>query len=130
MEKPEKKVYEPEMQNRIYKLMEDKLKEIFDSDDRIDEVRIYDRSINEGEIQELFENPSGLTRALIFGKITELNAAAGNFITFEAENLRCLSFSPFEFNQFSAGEKVRCAIDYRGLLMEKFSIGVFKVSIK
>jgi len=95
----------------------------------IDEVRIYDRELSQEEIQELYENPSGLKSAFIFGRIDNLNMDAGSFITFEAENVRAIKFSPFEFNQYISGETIRISEEKLGLLLPGFIFGFFNANI-
>lgn len=95
----------------------------------IDEVRLYDRALNEDEIQELYNNPAGLKTKLMFGRIANLNADAGNLMIFEALNLRCIQFSPFEFKKYTSGEKVKISEDYKGLLTPSFAFGIFEANI-
>lgn len=94
----------------------------------IDEVRIYNEALSEAEIQELYNNPSGLKNTLIFGKIADLNTE-GNFITFKAEKIRCIQFSPFQYIQYSSGENIRISEEYVGVVLLSFVFGFFKANI-
>ena len=98
-------------------------------DGSMDEVRIYDRALSEAEIQELYENPSGLKSIFMFGKIDNLNLGAGNFITFDAEKVRAIQFSPFSFNTYESGETFRISEDKIGLLLPGFIFGFFNTNI-
>lgn len=95
----------------------------------IDEVRIYNRVLSNDEIQELYNNPSGLKSALLFGQVDNLNTGAGNFITFTAVKVKSIRFFPFEFIQYNSGEKIRISEKYTGLILPKFIIGFFKTNI-
>jgi hypothetical protein len=94
----------------------------------IDEVRIYNRILNDAEIEELYNNPDGLKKTIIFGKIDNPNIE-GNFITFEAEKLRCIQFSPFQILQFTAGERIRVSVDCFGIITLKKAFGFFNSNI-
>lgn len=94
-----------------------------------DEIRIYDRVLDEEEIQELFTNPAGLKTTIMIGRIDNLNTEVGNLMIFEAEKLRCIQFSPFQFIQYSSGEKIKISEKYLGIVTPNFAFGLFKANI-
>ena len=95
----------------------------------IDEVRIYNRALSEDEIQDLYTNPAGLETTILIGTIYNLNADAGDLMTFEALKLRSIKFNPFQFKKLDAGEKIRISENYLGLFTATFALGIFKASI-
>ncbi len=95
----------------------------------IDEVRIYNRALDENEIQELYTNPAGLKTNIFIGTICNLNAGVGDLMTFEALKLRSIKFNPFRFKKLDAGEKIKISENYRGLLTATFALGIFKSNI-
>jgi concanavalin A-like lectin/glucanase superfamily protein len=88
----------------------------------IDEVRIYNRMLNENEIQELHNNPGNLHKTFIVGRMGELNKDTGNLITFKAANIHCIKFNPFSYTKYGLGEQIKISEDYKGLITEKFII--------
>jgi len=99
-----------------------------DIDGIIDEVRIYNRSLSEEEILELYNNFIDLKNTLIFGKIDNLNAE-GNLITFEAEKLRCFQLSPFKILKLTSREKIIVSEKYFGIITPNIAFGFFKAII-
>jgi len=83
-------------------------------DGKIDEVRI-----------SIIKPIELLKTTFIFGKLTNLNTE-GDFFTFEAEKIRCIQFLPFQFIQYSSGEKIQVLEEYLGILNTKFAFGIFK----
>lgn len=98
-------------------------------DGLIDEVRIYDRVLSGDDVKELYNNPAGLQTKFLFGQINGLNRDVGNLITFEASKLRCIEFSPLQFNKYMNNEKVKVSKEYIGLLGQKFVIGFFNINL-
>jgi hypothetical protein len=95
----------------------------------IDEVRIYDRVLSKNEIKELYSNPGALVPTFIFGKISALETGVGNLMILKAEKLRVIEFSPFQFLQFTSGEKIKISEQKLGIVTPTFVFGVFKASI-
>lgn len=95
---------------------------------RIDEVRIYDRALSDDEIKELYNNPAGLKKTIMFGRISNLTTDVGNLTMFKALRLRCIQFSPFRFYT-TAGETIKISEDYRGLLTKNIVFGIFQSNI-
>ena len=60
------------------------------------------------------------------GIISHLNADLGAYITFEADIVIAIGFSPFQFNLFSSGEKIRVSDSYIGIITPNFISGLFK----
>lgn len=97
-------------------------------DGLIDEVRVYNRALSEAEIQKLYNNPSGLKNTIIFGKLNNVDTT-GVLITFKAEKIRCIRFSPFESYKFSSGELIMVTGEYSGIFTLNFALGIFKAGI-
>jgi hypothetical protein len=95
----------------------------------IDEVRIYERALSEEEIQGLYDNPAGLQTTFIVGRLTNLNQEVGNLITFDAVNLRGVQFLPFEYIHHQAGEHIKIAEHYKGILTSKFIFAICDANI-
>ena len=95
----------------------------------IDEVRIYDRALNENEIKSLYNNPAGLKTTIMFGRIKNLEKNVGNLKTFEVIKLNCIQFSPFRFVTLNSGEKIKISRDYKGFLTPNIAIGIFQAYI-
>lgn len=95
---------------------------------QIDEIRFYNRVITIEEIDELFNNPAGLKKTLMFGKLVD-SEDVGNLIIFNAVKIRCIRISPFEFIRLTAGEKIKISEDYKGILTSGFALGIFDVNI-
>jgi hypothetical protein len=95
---------------------------------QIDEVRIYNRVLSDSEIQELYDNPSGLNSVLMWGKIGSLNTDS-NLIVLTADNIKVLKFSPFQFLQFRSGESIRISKSYLGIVLPSLVIGFFNANI-
>ena len=92
----------------------------------IDEVRLYNRALSENEILDLFKEP--FETYLFIGKISNLNTDTAT-ITFDAEKLRIITFSPFQLIQYSSGEKIMVLDEYIGIITPTFAFGVFKANI-
>jgi hypothetical protein len=60
-----------------------------------------------------------LQKAFIFGKLINLSSQ-GEFITFEAVKLRVITFDPFSFNTYLAGEEITIMKDYKGLVGTRY----------
>ena len=95
----------------------------------LDEVRVYNRALNDEEILELYNNPDGLEPMILKGTISNLDATAGSLITFTAKKLRITTFSPFEIRYFTSGETIIIKNQYLGILNPHFAIGIFKGEI-
>jgi hypothetical protein len=93
----------------------------------IDEVRIYNRALSHEEINILFEAP--YKPSFLIGIIDNLNSISDYIITFEAEKLRIIDFSPFQNFQYRSNEKINVLDNYFGLITDKFIIGFFKTHI-
>lgn len=63
----------------------------------------------------------------IFGRITNLTTIEG-VITFEAVNIRCITFLPFTFNHYISGEKIIILKDYFGLVRTRFIFALCEAS--
>ena len=94
----------------------------------IDEVRIYNRALSKDEVTKLYNNPAGLKTTILFGRLNNLSTV-GNLEIFEAEKLRYLQFSPFEFKILSSGERIKVSDDFKGKLTAGFAFGIFKSNI-
>lgn len=95
----------------------------------IDEIRIYDRALSKSEIKELYGNPGNLVPTFIFGKISALETGVGNLMILKAEKLRVIQFSPFQFLQYTSGEKIKISEQKLGIVTPTFVFGVFKANI-
>ena len=85
----------------------------------LDEFRIYSKALSPSEIYELYKKPRNLQPSFLFGNINNLQTF-GNIIVFEAEKLRIITFSPFQFIQYSNDEKIGISIVYIGILKPNF----------
>lgn len=94
----------------------------------LDEIRIYDRALDEDEIKDLYENPSGFHKALLLGKISD-NSSTGNIITFKAVNIHCIKTNPFEYRRYYQGENFRITDDYKGFLSVEFIFALVNTDI-
>jgi len=65
--------------------------------------------------------PVEFVSVFMFGRITNLNVT-GEYITFEAVNVRLIKFSPFQFLAFTSGEPITILKDYTGLLGALFGV--------
>ncbi len=61
--------------------------------------------------------------SILIGKLDNLNTV-GDFITFNAVNIRCIQFGPFSFIRYSSGEKLKLSTDYFGILNPKFVLAI------
>jgi len=95
----------------------------------IDELRIYNRALSKSEIQQLYENPGNLKPCVLIGRISSLDSGGGNLIFLEAEKLRVITFSPFQFLQYSYSEKITISEDYIGILNPNFVCAYCKADI-
>jgi hypothetical protein len=64
----------------------------------------------------------------LFGTIANLDAT-GNYVSFDAVNLRWLQFFPFGFIPYSLGERIIIAQQHLGVLNTKFIFGLFKAVV-
>jgi hypothetical protein len=92
----------------------------------LDEVKIFTSALTDNEVIELFKEPFGNT--ILIGQISNLNSDV-HTMSFNAINLRVISFSPFEINKYSANEQVFVLKDKIGLLSSGFAFGLFKTLI-
>jgi hypothetical protein len=95
----------------------------------IDEVRIYDRTLSNDEVKELYNNPAGLKTTILFGQIKNLSSNVGKLEIFEAQKLRYIQFSPFEFKILSSGERIKVSDSYKGILTSGFAFGIFQSNV-
>jgi PKD repeat protein len=68
-----------------------------------------------------------LKKAFLFGKFTNM-IAGGDYIAMNAVNMRMISFKPFEFRHFIAGEQITVLNQFFGVWTERFLIGLFNVA--
>jgi hypothetical protein len=94
----------------------------------VDEIRIYNRALDEDEIQNLYENPSGFHKSFLFGKISDIGSA-GIIITFKAVNLHYINTNPFVHKRYFLGETFRITDDYRGYLSGAFVFALVNTDI-
>lgn len=85
----------------------------------IDEIRIYNRALDSSEINNLFENPSGMYNAFLFGKIEDIEQINED-IMFKAVNLYYFKGKPFSIHRYFLGETIRITNDYKGFLSGNF----------
>ncbi|MCX6671854.1 MAG: hypothetical protein NTX92_08050, partial [Euryarchaeota archaeon] len=64
-------------------------------------------------------------RAFIFGKITNLSSQE-DYITFEAEKTRVITFSPFSFNIYESSEQFTISKDYQGWVGTRYIFALSK----
>lgn len=95
----------------------------------IDELRIFDRALSTAEIDQLYTNPAGFLPRIILGKITNLKENIGDIIIFDAENIRVIEFFPFQFLQYSSGEKIKASREYHGFINQDFALGLFNCKV-
>ena len=69
-----------------------------------------------------------LTRAFIFGKITNLSSQ-GEYIQFEAVKTRVIVFSPFSFNTYVSGEKFAISKEHQGFIGVHYIFALCKILI-
>jgi len=65
---------------------------------------------------------------LIIGRITNLDTEE-DIITFEAVNLRAITFFPFSFNPYTSGEEITILHNYLGVVGTKFIFALCGASI-
>ncbi len=70
-----------------------------------------------------------LHKTLLIGRITNVDNSAIDYITFDAEFLRFIQLSPFQFNRYTLGEEITVAKSYSGLLTTKFAWGMFNAGL-
>lgn len=85
----------------------------------IDEVRIYDNALDDHEIANLYENPSGFHNAFIVGRISDISSSGG-IITFKAVNVHYVQQGTFTHERYFLGEKIRITNEYKGYLSGAF----------
>jgi len=95
----------------------------------IDELRIFSRALSTAEIDELYTNPAGFLPKIILGKITNLKQNIGDIIIFNVKNIRVIEFFPFQFLQYSSGEKIKAYNEYYGFVNQNFAFGLFKCKV-
>jgi len=94
-------------------------------------LAVLDDDGYDGQIIKQIEVEDGgyeFETTLIFGRITNLNTE-GDIITFEAVNIRCITFFPFSFNHYSSGETITISKDYMGLVGTRFIFALCSASI-
>lgn len=69
------------------------------------------------------------TKAILIGKVTNVDTSSEGFIRFNAEFLRFIQLSPFSFNRYTLGEEILVSDSYRGLLTTKFALGLFDAEL-
>jgi hypothetical protein len=69
------------------------------------------------------------TKAILIGKVTNVDTSSEGFIRFNAEFLRFIQLSPFSFNRYTLGEEILVTDSYRGLLTTKFALGLFDAEL-
>ena len=69
-----------------------------------------------------------LQRAFIFGEIFVISIQ-GNYITFEAEKTKVITFFPFSFNTYVSYEKFTLSKDYLGLIALHYIFALCKILI-
>jgi hypothetical protein len=99
---------------------------------KIDELRFSKTARTPGWINTTYQNQNSpatfltpgpeetipFKTTIMFGRITDLNTV-GNFITFNAVNLRSIRFSPFSFNFYKSNERFVVSKQYHGLISPK-----------
>lgn len=89
-------------------------------------VATIDATIND-ETEDVCSMDSPLKTALLFGRIQNV-IAEEDYTTIEAVNLRIIFLEPYQFYQYTAGETIRFANQYTGIILAKhFLIGSFNV---
>ena len=94
-------------------------------------LTVIDDDGYEGQITKQIEVEDGeyeFETILIIGRITNLNAE-GDFITFEAVNIQCITFFPFTFNPYTSGKKITILQDYIGVVGTRFIFALCGASI-
>ncbi len=83
-----------------------------------------------GDIKQILvkDVPVEFVSTFIFGRITNLNTL-GQYITFEAVNIRCITFFPFTFNAYTSGELITISKDYFGFIGANFIFALCGASI-
>ncbi|MCX6664065.1 MAG: peptidylprolyl isomerase [Euryarchaeota archaeon] len=89
-------------------------------------VKTVDVTITD-ETQDVCSTDYLLKKAFLFGRFQNMTVE-GDLVSVEAVNLRIFFFGPFQFFHYTAGEKIRFANDYNGILIaDSFLIGSFNV---
>lgn len=87
-------------------------------------------STKEGISQPYLEiRPIIFHKALLIGRITNIDTFSDTQITFKAQFLRYIQLSPFEFHRYTLGEDITVTKPYLGLLTPGFAFGIFNVGI-
>jgi hypothetical protein len=95
----------------------------------IDELRIFDRALSTEEINELYTNPPLFYPKIILGKITNLKENIGDIIIFDVKNIRVIELFPFQFLQYSSGEKIKASNEFYGFVNQNFALGLFNCKV-
>lgn len=98
------------------------------SDGLIDEIRFYNRALEEVEIQELLNYEIELTSTILLGRFSNLNEFT-DLITFEATKIRCIKFCPPSFNTYQDSERIRISSNPLGLVGINFIFAFCKSSL-
>ena len=87
-------------------------------------------STKEGVYQPYLEiDPGVFNKALLIGRITDVDTSSETQITFKAQFLRYIQLSSFEFHRYNLGEIITVAKPYPGILKNRFVFGIFNVVI-
>jgi len=73
--------------------------------------------------------PIVFNKAFLIGRITNIDTFSDTRISFQAQFLRCIQLSPFEFHRYTLGEDIMITKPYLGLLTPRFAFGIFNVGI-
>jgi len=85
-------------------------------------LTVLDDDGYEGQITKQIEVENGgyeFETTLLIGRLTNVNTEE-DIITFEAVNIRAITFSPFSFKHYSSGETITISKDYIGLVGTRF----------
>jgi hypothetical protein len=87
-------------------------------------------STKEGISQPYLQiHPLIFNKAVLIGRITNVDTSSDTQITFNAQFVRYIQFSPFSFQRYSLGEQLTISKPYQGILTLRFAFGVFNVAI-
>jgi hypothetical protein len=64
-----------------------------------------------------------LVNSILFGEIIDLSES-GDYIVFNAKEIRIMSFSPFNFNTYLSQEKIVIKKPFRGIIAVGFVISI------
>lgn len=87
-----------------------------------EEIGYWIKIENEDMCFETYGMPN-LVNSLLFGEIIDLSES-GDYIVFNAKEIRIMSFSPFNFNTYLSREKIVIKKPYRGIIAVGFVISI------